>query len=41
MSEFVKDVDLLIHDAEYTREEYALTKGWGHSVYLDALDLWR
>ncbi|MBE9531428.1 MAG: MBL fold metallo-hydrolase [Proteobacteria bacterium] len=37
--EFAKDVDLLIHDAEYTREEYALTKGWGHSVYLDTLDL--
>ncbi|MEE9542231.1 MAG: MBL fold metallo-hydrolase, partial [Thermodesulfobacteriota bacterium] len=37
--EFAKDADLLIHDAEYTREEYAHTKGWGHSVYLDTLDL--
>ncbi len=37
--EFVRDVDLLIHDAEYTREEYASTKGWGHSVYLDTLEL--
>lgn len=37
--EFVRDVDLLIHDAEYTREEYKATKSWGHSVYLDTLDL--
>lgn len=37
--EFARDVDLLIHDAEYKREEYAVTKGWGHSVYLDTLDL--
>ncbi len=37
--EFSRDADLLIHDAEYTREEYGMTKGWGHSTYPDALEL--
>jgi phosphoribosyl 1,2-cyclic phosphodiesterase len=31
--------DLLIHDAEFTEEEYTQTQGWGHSVYTDALRL--
>lgn len=32
--------DLLFHDAEYTREEYeAQTRGWGHTVFLDTLQL--
>jgi len=30
---------LLIHDAEYTETQYKTTKGWGHSVYTDALRL--
>jgi phosphoribosyl 1,2-cyclic phosphodiesterase len=38
-AEFAKDADLLIHDAEYTPEEYGLKKAWGHSAYTDALDL--
>jgi phosphoribosyl 1,2-cyclic phosphodiesterase len=38
---FSKDADLLIHDSEYTREEYRMTKGWGHSTYPDALELAR
>jgi len=37
--EFVEGADLLIHDAEYTPAEYAVTRGWGHSTYLDALNL--
>ncbi len=36
---FCRGADLLIHDAEYTREDYAKTRGWGHSVYTDALRL--
>jgi len=36
---FASDADLLIHDAEYTEAQYKLTKGWGHSVYTDALRL--
>ena len=38
---FSKDADLLIHDSEYTREEYEETRRWGHSTYLDALRLAR
>ncbi|HEY4706325.1 MAG TPA: MBL fold metallo-hydrolase [Thermodesulfobacteriota bacterium] len=37
---FCAGADLLYHDAEYKRAEYeSETKGWGHSVYLDTLDL--
>lgn len=35
----VSGADLLIHDAEYTPDEYRHFKGWGHSVYTDALKL--
>ncbi|MDZ7379875.1 MAG: MBL fold metallo-hydrolase [candidate division KSB1 bacterium] len=31
--------DLLIHDAEFTPEEYVVTRRWGHSTYTDALRL--
>ncbi|HOV85335.1 MAG TPA: MBL fold metallo-hydrolase [Syntrophobacteraceae bacterium] len=37
--EFARGSDLLIHDAEFTPQEYAFTRTWGHSTYLDALDL--
>ncbi len=37
--EFCRGADLLIHDAEFTRDEYRTTRGWGHSVYDDALKL--
>jgi len=36
---FAEGADFLIHDAEYTEEEYKRTKMWGHSVYKDALRL--
>jgi len=36
---FARDADLLFHDAEYLPEEYAVKKTWGHSTYVDALDL--
>jgi ribonuclease BN (tRNA processing enzyme) len=39
--EFSKEADLLIHDAMYTPEQYKTTKTWGHSTYMDALDLAR
>ena len=35
---FAKGADLLFHDAEYKREEYGRTEGWGHSVYLDTVN---
>ena len=30
--------DLLMHDAQYTDEEYSARRGWGHSSYTDAVD---
>jgi phosphoribosyl 1,2-cyclic phosphodiesterase len=36
---FSEGADLLVHDAEFTEEQYRLTKGWGHSPYADALRL--
>ncbi|MBS1858094.1 MAG: MBL fold metallo-hydrolase, partial [Acidobacteria bacterium] len=32
----VEGVDILIHDAQYTPEEYELYRGWGHSTWLQA-----
>lgn len=37
--DFCRGADLLVHDAEYRKEEYRHTKTWGHSVYNDALKL--
>lgn len=36
---FSAGADLLIHDAEFKAAEYKKTYKWGHSVYLDALEL--
>lgn len=38
-TEFARDADLLIHDAEYTPQEYETARTWGHSTYSDALNL--
>ncbi len=37
--EFVSGVNFLIHDAEYTPQEYETTIRWGHSSYTDVLRL--
>lgn len=37
--QWIVDADLLIHDAEFTNEEYQKTRGWGHSSRSDALQL--
>lgn len=37
--DFCRDADLLVHDAQYTEEEYEKTRSWGHSTFADALDL--
>ena len=37
--EFSRGADLLIHDTEFTAEEYKRTKTWGHSVYNDVVDM--
>jgi phosphoribosyl 1,2-cyclic phosphodiesterase len=36
--EFCRGADLLLHDAQYTDEEYKSTRGWGHSTFGDATD---
>lgn len=36
---FCKSADLLIHDSQFTEEEYKKTRGWGHSTFRDAVDL--
>ncbi|MBW1710555.1 MAG: MBL fold metallo-hydrolase [Deltaproteobacteria bacterium] len=38
-AEFAREADFLIHDAEYTPEQYKTAKTWGHSTYVDALNL--
>jgi ribonuclease BN (tRNA processing enzyme) len=35
--DLAQGVDLLLHDAQYTREEYPQHVGWGHSTMHDAL----
>ena len=37
--DFCSGADLLIHDAEYTPAEYPNLVEWGHSSYMDALNL--
>lgn len=38
--EFLQGVSVLVHDAEYLPEEYEqFSRGWGHSVYSDAVEL--
>lgn len=37
--EFCAGADLLVHDAEFTEEEYQYTRGWGHSTWRRALQL--
>jgi phosphoribosyl 1,2-cyclic phosphodiesterase len=32
-----QDADVLMHDAQYTDEEYAERRGWGHSSFADAV----
>jgi ribonuclease BN (tRNA processing enzyme) len=36
---FCQGADLLMHDAEYTPKEYKLLIEWGHSSYMDVLDV--
>jgi phosphoribosyl 1,2-cyclic phosphodiesterase len=34
--EYAQDANVLIYDAQYSPEEYASKKGWGHSTWLEA-----
>jgi ribonuclease BN (tRNA processing enzyme) len=40
-ADLTRGVDLLLHDAQYTREEYPRHVGWGHSTVHDAVALAR
>lgn len=35
---FMQDADILIHDAQYTPEDYDKKRGWGHSCYIDTVN---
>jgi ribonuclease BN (tRNA processing enzyme) len=37
--EFLKGVDLCVHDAMFTDDEYPGVEGWGHSTYSQAVQL--
>lgn len=37
-SDLIRDADLLIHDSQYTEDEYSQRVGWGHSTLRHALD---
>ena len=37
--DFARDVDLLIHDAQYLPAEMPERRGWGHSTYEEAVNL--
>lgn len=39
LMEFLRGVDVLVHDAQYTIEEYKAKLSWGHSFYEFALEL--
>ena len=38
-AEFMLGGDLLIHDSQYTPEEYPAKKNWGHSTYIYVVEL--
>jgi len=38
-AEYMKDADVLIHEAQYTPEEYATKRNWGHSTYAYVVEL--
>lgn len=38
IARFAENAELLISEAQYTEQEYAQKKGWGHSTFLDALE---
>jgi len=38
-AEFIKDADIVIHDSQYTNEEYKKHEGWGHSTHKYAIEI--
>jgi phosphoribosyl 1,2-cyclic phosphodiesterase len=37
--DLIKNADILIHDAQYTPEDYEKKRGWGHSCYIDTINM--
>ena len=37
VTEFMRDADILIHDAQYTPDDYQRKRGWGHSCFIDTV----
>lgn len=35
----IEGVDILVHDAQYTPHDYNKKRGWGHSCYVDTVNL--
>ncbi len=35
----IQDADILIHDAQYTPSDYDKKRGWGHSCYIDTVNM--
>jgi ribonuclease BN (tRNA processing enzyme) len=35
----IANTDILIHDAQYTPRDYKEKKGWGHSCYIDVVNM--
>ncbi len=35
---FIQGADILIHDAQYTPDDYLKKRGWGHSCYIDTVN---
>ncbi len=38
-AEYMQDADVLIHEAQYTPEEYPAKRNWGHSTYAYVVEL--
>ena len=34
---FMREADVLIHDAQYTESDYQKKRGWGHSCFKDTV----
>jgi len=37
VTDYMRDADILIHDAQYTQKDYERKRGWGHSCYTDTV----
>lgn len=35
---FIENADILIHDAQYSPDDYDRKRGWGHSCYIDTVN---